>query len=109
MKFNLAEQLAVIKIVEQVIRADNLIYEGEAVFISQLASVLQFDPKLFKKAREVEEEQALAVLSEMPENKKHALAILLNEAASADGRVSERELQLIAGIFDNVGIRVERL
>lgn len=109
MEFNLAEQLAILKSVDTVLRADDLIYEGEAIFLSQLAAMMRFDPKLLKKARKVESEEATAILRAMPANKKHALAVLLNEAATADGRVSDREHQLILGIFEAVGIQVDRL
>ena len=109
MEFNLAEQLAILKSVDSVLRADDMIYEGEAIFLSQLASVISFEPELLKKAREVESEEAMAILRAMPANKKHALSVLLNEAATADGRVTDQELQLILGIFEAVGIQVDRL
>jgi uncharacterized tellurite resistance protein B-like protein len=108
-KYNLAEKLGVLKAIDQVIRADDRIYEGEAIFISQLSNILHFDADLFKKAREIELEEAMAILKVMPENKKEALARMLNEAANADGRVGEDELKAIYRIFSHIGINFDDL
>ena len=40
MDFNLAEQMAVLKSVDTIMRSDDRVYEGEARFLTQLASVL---------------------------------------------------------------------
>ena len=109
MNYNLAEKLGILKAIDQVIRADDRIYEGEAIFISQLSKVLKFDADLFKEAREIEPEEAMAILTAMPENKKEALARMLNEAANADGRVGDDELRAIYRIFDRIGINFDDL
>jgi uncharacterized tellurite resistance protein B-like protein len=108
-KYNLAEKLGVLKAIDQVIRADDRIYEGEAIFISQLSNILHFDADLFMKAREIELDEAMAILKVMPENKKEALARMLNEAANADGRVGEDELKAIYRIFSLIGISFDDL
>ena len=107
MKYNLAEKLGVLKAIDQVIRADDRIYEGEAIFISQLATVVHFDADLFKKAREIEMDEAMAILKAMTEEKKEALARMLNEAANADGRVGDEELRAIYRIFTRIGINID--
>ena len=104
MEFNLAEKLGILKAIDQVIMADDNIYEGEALFVSQLSNVMGFSAEIFRKAREVELEEALAILVVMPPDKKEALAIILNEAANADGRVGEEELKIIYSIFKRIGI-----
>ncbi|MDG1571166.1 TerB family tellurite resistance protein [Robiginitalea sp. M366] len=109
MDFNLAEQMAVLKSVDTIMRSDDRVYEGEARFLTQLAAVLQFDLNLLKQARDLDHEKAYTTLKAMPESKKYALGVMLQEAASSDGRVSDRELQLIANIFERVGIETERL
>ena len=109
MEYNLAEKLGILKAIDQVIRADDRIYEGEAIFISQLSNVMHFDADLFKKAREIEPEEAMAILTAMPENKKKDLARMLNEAANADGRVGEDELRAIYRIFTRIGINFDNL
>ena len=106
-KYNQAEKLGILKAIDQVIRADDRIYEGEAIFISQLANVVHFDADLFKKAREIELDEAMAILKVMPENKKESLARMLNEAANADGRVRQDELRAIYQIFTRIGIKFD--
>ena len=51
----------------------------------------------------------MAILTAMPENKKEALARMLNEAANADGRVGDDELRAIYRIFNRIGINVDDL
>ena len=51
----------------------------------------------------------MAILKVMPENKKEALARMLNEAANADGRVGEDELKAIYRIFSLIGINFDDL
>lgn len=109
MEFNLAEQLAVLKALDEIILSDSKVYEGEVEFINQLAAVLGFNLNLIPEAREVEPGEALAILKNMTDKKKRALAVMLNEAASSDGRVDEDELRLIYGIFNQVGIDIDSL
>lgn len=89
--------------------ADDNIYEGEAIFVSQLSNVMGFSAEIYKKAREVPLEEALAILSVMSRGKKEALAIMLNEAANADGRVGEEELKTIYRIFTRIGVDFDAL
>lgn len=109
MEFNLAEKIGILKAIDQVIRADDNIYEGEAMFVSQLSNVVGFSAELYKKAREIELEEAIAVLQFMSPDKKEALAIILNEAANADGRVGDDELKIIYRIFSRIGIEFDAL
>lgn len=108
-EFNLAEKLGILKAIDQVILADNNIYEAEAIFISQLSNVLGFSAELFKNAREIEFDEAMGILQAMSEEKKEALAIMLNEAANADGRVAEEELKMIYQIFKRIGINFDEI
>ena len=109
MEFNLAEKLGILKAIDQVIRADDRIYEGEAMFVSQLANVIRFDHHLYRKAREIDLDEAMAILKSMPNEKKEALAVMLNEAANADGRVGEDEMRAIYRIFTRIGLDFDRL
>jgi uncharacterized tellurite resistance protein B-like protein len=108
-EFNLAEKLGILKAIDQVIMADDNIYEGEAIFVSQLSNVMGFSAEIYKKAREVELEEAMAILEVMHPDKKEALAIILNEAANADGRVGEEELKTIYRIFTRIGVDFDAL
>ena len=107
MEFNQLEKLGVLKAIDQVLRVDDRIYEGESFFISQLSRVVDFDRDLFEKARNMKLEDAIDVLREMPDYKKEALAVMLNQAANADGKVQEDELRTIHDIFSRAGVDFE--
>ncbi|MDM9630285.1 TerB family tellurite resistance protein [Robiginitalea aurantiaca] len=109
MEFNLAEKLGILKAIDQVILADDNVYEGEAIFVSQLSNVVGFSAELFREARKVEVEEAMGILEAMPMAKKEALAIMLNEAANSDGRVGEDELKIIYRIFRRIGIDFDEI
>lgn len=89
------------------IRVDDKIYEGESFFISQLSKVMDFDRELFEKARQMKLEEAIKALRDMPDHKKEALAVMMNQAANADGKVQEEELRLIHDIFVKAGVDIE--
>ena len=89
--------------------ADDKIYEGEAIFIAQLSNVVGFSADLFKKARGIDFEEAMDILVSMSIEKKEALAIMLNEAANADGKVVEDERKTIYQIFARIGIDYDAL
>ncbi|MEJ2584809.1 MAG: TerB family tellurite resistance protein [Robiginitalea sp.] len=104
MDFNETEKLGVLKAIDQVLRVDDRIYEGESFFLSQLSKVVNFDRELFVKAREMKLEDAIRTLRDMSEDKKEALAGMLNQAANADGKVQEAELKTIYDIFSRAGM-----
>jgi uncharacterized tellurite resistance protein B-like protein len=106
-EFNQTEKLGVLKAIDQVLRVDDRIYEGESFFISQLSKVVDFDRELFEKARELKLDEAVDILRDMPSYKKEALAVMLNEAANADGKVQEEELRTIHDIFSRAGVDFE--
>ncbi len=109
MEFNNQEKLGVIKAIDQVIRTDDRIYEGESFFLSQLSKVVKFDRALFDKARQMSLEEAIEILKGMPDSKKEVLAMMLNQAANADGRVQEDELRTIHTIFTRAGVDFDNL
>lgn len=107
MEFNRLEKLGVLKAIDQVLRVDDRIYEGESFFVSQLSRVIDFDRELFERAGKMELDDAIKVLRDMPDHKKEALAVMLNEAANADGKVQEEELRTIQDIFSRAGVDFE--
>jgi uncharacterized membrane protein YebE (DUF533 family) len=104
MEFNAIEKLAVIKAVDEVIRMDDMIDVGELDYLSQLATVMDFDADLLLQAREVDAVQAIAVIKVMPESKKDFLLRTMTEAANADGEVDEAEIQFIYRVLNAAGI-----
>lgn len=108
MEFNLAEKLAIIKAIDEVILADGQVRSGEINTLNQLLRILKFDRNLILEARNIDAAEGLAILKTMTEGKKKALALLLEEIANADGKVDDMEIALILKIFAAVGIKYEQ-
>lgn len=106
MKFNLAEKLAIVKAIDEVILADGKIDDGELAYLAQLITILEFDVALVQEARQLNVTEAKRILRGMTDIKKHALAIMLNEMASADGNVDESEMLVIVAVFHAAGIDI---
>jgi uncharacterized tellurite resistance protein B-like protein len=107
MKYNLAEKLAIVKAIDEVILADGRVSKSEIDFLTQLMQILQFDRVLIEEARKITAKECMHVLKGMPENKKHALGVMLSEMANADGQFSEDEYRLIFNILLEAGIDID--
>ena len=106
MDFNLAEKLAIVKAIDEVILVDGRVKPGELEFLNQLMTILKFDRGLIEEAREITAKECMLILKGMPTNKKHALAVMLNEMANADGEFNDEEYRLIFNIMMEAGIDV---
>ncbi len=104
MKFNLVEKLAIIKAIDEVIMADGKVKPGEVTLMSKLAGILRFDMGMLQEARKTDAKECISILKSMPQTKKHALKVMLTEAANADKEVDEKELLLIQGILKAAGM-----
>lgn len=107
MKFNLAEKLAIVKAIDEVILVDGKVTKNEIDFLTQLMDILKFDRVLIEEARKITAKECMQVLKAMPENKKHALGVMLSEMANADGEFNEDEYRLIFNILLEAGIDIE--
>ncbi|NHF58969.1 TerB family tellurite resistance protein [Flavobacteriaceae bacterium TP-CH-4] len=107
MQYNLAEKLAIVKAIDEVIQVDGQVNKREINLLDRIMRILKIERELLQEARKVTKKEGLLIFSGMPTNKKHALAVLLKEMAGADGRVDEREINLILHIFSEVGIRID--
>lgn len=104
MDFNLAEKLAIIKAMDEVILVDGHVDKKEIGFLNKILGILKFDRSLVEEAREINAREAMSILASMPTSKKHALKVILNETAFADGVISEEEVSLISRILIATGI-----
>ncbi len=104
MEFNLAEKLAIVKMVESVIIADDIVHKGEMDALGTLMNHLGFDSNFILQARNIEMEQAISILNDMNLGKKRTLAKILKEMALADGFVHEKEMALILNTCASIGI-----
>ena len=104
MEFNLAEKLAIIKAIDEVIVADGRVDRKEISFLNKILVILKFDIDLVEEARDIDAKEAISILASMPNSKKHAMKVILNETAFADGVISEEEVSLISRILAAAGI-----
>jgi len=104
MKFNLAEKLGIVKMIDSVIYADGVVHQGEISFMSELMKLMDFDSNFILQARNIESAQSLLLLSNMSNTKKLALAKTLEEVAMSDGYKHEKEVELLLKIFAVIGV-----
>lgn len=104
MEFDLAEKLAIVKMVESVIRADGIVHQKEINALSLLMDRLDFDSNFLVKTRGIENVQGMAIVNKMTFVKKRKLASILEEMAIADGFVHEKELKIIIEACKEMGI-----
>lgn len=105
--FTIAEKLALVNAINSVIVADKLIHKAELAILNQLMQRIDFDTNFIVQARNITDEQRLLIVKGMSEDKKKALAEILDEVAKADGFVHEKEMELILGICAAMGICME--
>jgi len=104
MTFNLAEKLAIIKAIDEVLLADGKIRESEVDFLEELMKVIKFDYALIRDAREVTAKEAIAILKAMSDEKKRGMALLLREMANSDGEFNAREYDLVLKLLLESGV-----
>tara|TARA_R110002012_G_scaffold321191_3_gene547988 strand:+ start:39582 stop:39905 length:324 start_codon:yes stop_codon:yes gene_type:complete len=104
MEFNLAEKLAIVKAIDEVILADGYVSQSEIHLLRHLTKILKFESGLIEEARKTTGNEGMSILKAMPEHKKRTLVIMLQEMAKADGRVNDIEIELIQSIIEQIGI-----
>ena len=109
MDFNLAEKLAIVKAIDQVILADGHIEEEEILYLKQVMNVLEIDMTFVQEARKFNTIQARVILQKMSNHKKSLLLIMLREMANADDNIDKEEMKLIDSIFANSGVDIENI
>ncbi|GAB5474003.1 MAG: hypothetical protein Mars2KO_21020 [Maribacter sp.] len=104
MEFNLAEKLAIIRIIDSVIIVDDVIHEGEISLFKQLIHYIGFEDNFLFHAKNLDFQEALLMLKEMCPEKKKALGEILQEVSEADGFVHQKEILLIENIMSSIGV-----
>ncbi|MBT8299530.1 MAG: TerB family tellurite resistance protein [Maribacter sp.] len=104
MEFSLAEKMALVKAIDEVIYVDGKVDTEEMAFMTQLMDTLNFDRMLVEEARKIRAKDCLSTLKGMTYEKKQALSELLNEMANVDGEFNKNEYRLIFNILHEVGI-----
>jgi uncharacterized tellurite resistance protein B-like protein len=104
MEFSLAEKLALIRAIEDVIEADGQVNLKEVEIMKQLSYFLNFDMSIVEEARKLSRAESLLLLRGMARNKKKSLGLILKEVANSDGKINQEELLTLYGIFKEAGI-----
>lgn len=104
MELNLAEKLAIVKLIYSMVHADGFVHSGEINEVSMLMKVIDFDSNQIQFAQNIEEEQSIAILQKMTDAKKKGLAKILEDLAKSDGFVHEKETELLNSIFSSIEV-----
>jgi len=98
-ELNLAEKLAIVKMIYSMVYADGMVHDGEINEVSKLMKVIDFDSNQIQFAQNIEQEQSIAILQKMTNAKKKALTRILEDVAKSDGFVHEKEIALLNSVF----------
>lgn len=104
MEFNLAEKLAIIRMIDSVIIVDDIIHQREIDLFHQLIRYIGFEDNFLFHAKDLDFQEALLMLKEMDAEKKRVLGEILHEVSEADGFVHQKEILLIENIMSSIGI-----
>jgi uncharacterized tellurite resistance protein B-like protein len=104
MELNLAEKLAIVKMIYSMVHADGIVHSGEINEVSKLMKVIDFDSNQIQFAQNIEEEQSIAILQKMTDAKKKNLTKILEDLAKSDGFVHEKETELLNSIFASIEV-----
>ncbi|WP_419213536.1 hypothetical protein ACNR9Q_05100 [Maribacter sp. X9] len=107
MKFEDSVKLAFVKMIYDVIKVDGKIHPSELEVLDKLKKSIGFDEAFLNQAKELEYDDAIVTLYNMPHEQKKALAEILDEVAMSDGTVHKKEMTLIIDTFINIGIGEE--
>ena len=102
MKFEISEKLAIVSLVDSVIMADGKVHKGEINAFSELMRVIDFDSNFLVQARNLNTEDSISLLKDMPLQKKHRLVKILEDIAISDGFVHEKELEVIKHVISSI-------
>jgi len=107
MKFEEPVKIAFVKMIYDVIKADGKVHPGELEELNNLKKGIGFDDAFLKQANELDYDDALVTLYNIPYEQKKALAEILEEVAMSDGSIHKTEMALIIETFINIGIGEE--
>lgn len=94
------EKLALVKTIDEFIKADNYVADDEMDYLSQLMETLNFDIDFVRQAREFDVHYAVLILKTLSKQKKDMLVIILNEMMNSDGEKDPREVEFLKNIIN---------
>lgn len=107
MKFEEFVKAAFVKLIYEVINADGKVHPAEIEILNRLKKVIGFDDAFIERTKQLDYDNAIVTLYNIPYEQKKALAEILDEVAISDGSVHKKEMDLIIETFINIGIGEE--
>lgn len=104
MEFNLAEKLAIVCVIDSLIKADGIIHNGEINILSKLMYRIDFDSNFLIHCRNIALEQGTLIMNSMSTNKKIKVKEILEEVAISDGFIHSKEKELLSSVFTSMGV-----
>ncbi|MFD0796196.1 TerB family tellurite resistance protein [Maribacter chungangensis] len=104
MELNLAEKLAIIKMIYSMVHADGIVHSGEINEVGKLMKLIDFDSNQIQYAQNIEESQSVAILQKMTDDKKKGLTKILEDLAKSDGFVHEKEIELLNNVLASMEV-----
>lgn len=104
MELNLAEKLAIVKMIYSMVYADGIVHNAEIHEVSRLMKEIDFDSNQIQYAQNIEQEQSIAILQKMTDDKKRSLTKMLEDIAKSDGFVHQKESELLNSLFASIEV-----
>lgn len=105
--FTKEQLLSLIKVVYNLMIADNEEDQSELNYWAQLKKDLRIDEAMIAAANQLEVKEALDILKMMPEAKKRVAATIISDMAKADGVFQEEEMPILTTMLLEAGIEVD--
>lgn len=99
-----SEKLAFVKMIDSIIHADEIIHDAEIEIMSQLMERFDFDSEFVARAKKESDEDSIASLTSLPNEKKSMIIRMLNVVAASDGFVHQKEMDSIMEYCVSIGL-----
>ena len=107
MEFEEFVKAAFVKMIYEVIKADGKVHPAELIMLNKLQQTIGFDDAFLERTKQLDYDNALITLYNIPHEQKKALANILDEVAMSDGSIHKKEMALIIDTFINIGLGEE--
>jgi len=104
MEFTNLEKSAIIRVLTDIMLADGVIDPGEKSYLIQIFGVLNTNKTILDKVKTIKVSESLAILSQMSDINKTALALMMQQMIEADNDIDEKEMEIFFVVFAGAGI-----
>ena len=108
MEFTNLEKSAIIRVLTDIMLADGVVDPGEKSYLIQIFNVLNADKTILDSAKSIRVSESLAILSQMTDAKKTALAVMMQQMIEADNDIDEKEMEIFVAVFVAAGIPIPK-